>query len=655
MLASIGSKSVYEGNALSFSISATDGDSDTLTYSASNLPSGASFSSQTFSWTPSSGQAGTYSTVTFTVSDGSATDSETITITVSSISSPSAPTLSTPVHGQAGVALLPTFSWSAAENAQSYKLYVGTSENNVVAEVSDITTTSYTLTSELSYGTRYFWVVTTVNTSGTSASSTYGFITLESGSSQTLTSPSFPRYSGMGSFSMIASPLYPENSSIAAVLGDDFGSYNSSKWRLFHYDPASGENKEYPDIPDMAPGIGYWLISKNGGTIDITGTPVNTRSSFSISLSPGGNQIGNPFTFEVDFSKVKVSNGSTEVLLSDSANSWVDNALWGYESGYHLESSLTVGGGYLMNNSSSSTVNLIIPNIAIMNINSSIMRSSLESLEADYSDNFEWRFTISAAHGTSTDSDNYFGVIKNAVAFQDNNSLIEPPKMLSEHIRLYFINKDGDNDSLQYAADYHLSASSDKEFSFIVEAGDANSEVVLSWSDLKSNSQSEKLFMEDITNGKIIDMNRENEYKFSPLNKAKRKFIVRVGNQSESKLLSVNSSIEKGVYKIGDDLRWDIEVNGSGKVDAYAVIMPPSGSFLSLIDSEGNNAGLNIAKPLAANWDAKASSFKALSFRLDGNEEKGRYKLLFFFVKPSLDPLDTNNWLVSDTTVFRIE
>ncbi len=90
VLNTIGDKSVDEGQALTFTISATDPDGDSLTYSASNLPSWATFTpaTRTFSWTPSSGQAGTYNNVSFQVSDGSLTDSEDITITVSGANNP---------------------------------------------------------------------------------------------------------------------------------------------------------------------------------------------------------------------------------------------------------------------------------------------------------------------------------------------------------------------------------------------------------------------------------------------------------------------------------------------------------------------------------------------------------------------------------------
>lgn len=84
VLGAIGNKNVNEGSLLSFSVSATDSDGHSLTYSATGLPSGANFTGQTFTWVPTYEQAGTYS-VTFTVTDGELTDSEPITITVANV------------------------------------------------------------------------------------------------------------------------------------------------------------------------------------------------------------------------------------------------------------------------------------------------------------------------------------------------------------------------------------------------------------------------------------------------------------------------------------------------------------------------------------------------------------------------------------------
>jgi uncharacterized delta-60 repeat protein len=84
----IGDKSVNEGELLQFTVTASDLDGHNLTYSASNLPAGASFSAGTFTWTPNYTDAGTYPNVTFVVIDDGTpilSDSETITITVNDV------------------------------------------------------------------------------------------------------------------------------------------------------------------------------------------------------------------------------------------------------------------------------------------------------------------------------------------------------------------------------------------------------------------------------------------------------------------------------------------------------------------------------------------------------------------------------------------
>ena len=92
----IPAQSVKENETLRFTVEGSDEDSDnTLEYSASDLPEGASFSSADggFSWTPGYDQAGTY-TVHFKVSDGKAEAAASVTITVEDVNRP--PTINGP-------------------------------------------------------------------------------------------------------------------------------------------------------------------------------------------------------------------------------------------------------------------------------------------------------------------------------------------------------------------------------------------------------------------------------------------------------------------------------------------------------------------------------------------------------------------------------
>lgn len=83
----IGNKVINKGETLQFTVTGSDPDGDRLTYSASNLPAGASFDCATrrFTWTPDYGQTGNFAGIHFEVSDGEWIISEEILITIHSI------------------------------------------------------------------------------------------------------------------------------------------------------------------------------------------------------------------------------------------------------------------------------------------------------------------------------------------------------------------------------------------------------------------------------------------------------------------------------------------------------------------------------------------------------------------------------------------
>lgn len=77
-------KTVTEGNLLTFQVLAEDADNDPITYSAQNLPTGASFNAntRTFNWTPGVQQSGEYFVTFIAQDDKGGQDVETIKITV---------------------------------------------------------------------------------------------------------------------------------------------------------------------------------------------------------------------------------------------------------------------------------------------------------------------------------------------------------------------------------------------------------------------------------------------------------------------------------------------------------------------------------------------------------------------------------------------
>lgn len=108
-----GPRVVSEGSALSFGVSASDPDGDPVTVSASGLPSGATYSGGTFSWTPGYSAAGGYS-VTFVATDNYGAQSSCVVgITVQNVNR--APVISCPGPQQGSEAAPITFSVSASD------------------------------------------------------------------------------------------------------------------------------------------------------------------------------------------------------------------------------------------------------------------------------------------------------------------------------------------------------------------------------------------------------------------------------------------------------------------------------------------------------------------------------------------------------------
>ena len=112
---------------LEFTAIATDSDTPQsgLTFSASNLPPGATFnpSTQVFSWTPAQDQAGTYPDIVFMVSDGVSTDTKWIWIFVTAAGTPRFNQDITEVQGRVGEPIVITVSATDPDNTPSELTY----------------------------------------------------------------------------------------------------------------------------------------------------------------------------------------------------------------------------------------------------------------------------------------------------------------------------------------------------------------------------------------------------------------------------------------------------------------------------------------------------------------------------------------------------
>jgi hypothetical protein len=119
-----------------------------------------------------------------------------------------------------------------------------------------------------------------------------------------------PHGSAQTAYRIFSVPLDLDDKSPAALLEDDLGTYDDTRWRFLEY--TEGNNfTEYPDIAEIVSGKGYWLIvNEQARTIDAgAGTTNTTSESFAIALHSGWNLIGNPFNFPIPDCNIRFKDG----------------------------------------------------------------------------------------------------------------------------------------------------------------------------------------------------------------------------------------------------------------------------------------------------------------------------------------------------------
>lgn len=184
-------------------------------------------------------------------------------------------------------------------------------------------------------------------------------------------------------WNMVSLPEFqsrPDISTVTESIQGKFSSiwsYENGQWLFF-----SPESPEFSSLTRMNSGVGYWINMTTGGKLVGTGV----KASSSVSLNEGWNFIG--FT------------GSAETNITDllPASAGGINEIWAFQNGgwkvydaAHPEISdlktMVPGGGYWMNTSTSSAINV---DIAVPTTTKTVLSQDLEKIFAITSDKVEF-------------------------------------------------------------------------------------------------------------------------------------------------------------------------------------------------------------------------------------------------------------------------
>ncbi len=255
-----------------------------------------------------------------------------------------------------------------------------------------------------------------------------------------------PTGSDQTGYRLISVPLNLNNPSPGAVLEDDLGAYDDTRWLLWYWQPDVRDLVEFPDFPDevrMAPGEAFFLIvgEEDQSITTGPGNTVRTDQPFAVTLQPGWNVFGNPFNFDIPLSKIFFrSTGQLPVL-------WFFDGAWNNSDLSPFEAINPFEGYAVFNASDTEDLLFIDPLLFPFGQN-----ASPKTPLAQRQENASWAVRIQARSRQARDVDNVAKVAPGAAETWDRLDRAEPPP-IGDYVSVYFPHPEWKNNTTRYSTD----------------------------------------------------------------------------------------------------------------------------------------------------------------------------------------------------------
>lgn len=302
-------------------------------------------------------------------------------------------------------------------------------------------------------------------------------------------------------YQMVSVPLTLQNTGTSAVFDDDFGPYNKEKWRFFRFQ--GGANVENGGGLDdgILPGNAYWLISKSTPTdpVDVgSGSTVRVTKDnpFMLSLKAGWNQIASPYNFNISWDEVHDANNEPAAVRPTVKT---------YDGSTYQDTDVLVAksGAFVFSDTDIDLEVPVLKNDAIQNA-----RSFTNARVSTYDDG-EWEAKINISTPYHTTKVSSLGMKQGARFEKDRFDDPSSPDLgFLNHIELKFDHPEFFYKS--FTKDFR--AVKDGEIWEFTIAGHQEGVVTLDWGQILGNPSHDEIYLYDISEGKVIDMNKFTTY-----------------------------------------------------------------------------------------------------------------------------------------------
>lgn len=305
------------------------------------------------------------------------------------------------------------------------------------------------------------------------------------------------KYTYPKGISLISIPL-SLSASAASIFGASF--MNIARWSPLENMYYTQKNNPGSSQLNLAAGNGYWIKLSADAHFEAFGTPATSTQNFEVAVSPGWNQIGNPFLEVYKWENVSVKyQGFTKNIKDAVTEKWIGSYAWSYPGqafGYQLTHYDIEGASRYLVPFYGYWVYSGVQGTLVFHYDKTGTTATAASKAVDAGASGILSVKVKASTEDAADEGGFFGISKG----KTRDVVRKPPDALESRFKTYFASG-GD----ETASDFHGNASQKEQvWDFVVEC-EGTKNVTLSW-DIQKFPSGAKLFLQDVTSGETTDM-----------------------------------------------------------------------------------------------------------------------------------------------------